>query len=277
MNFELTDEQKMIQRMVREFAEKRVKPVASTLDESGEFPWDLIRQAAQLGLMGIIVPEKHGGAGADTISYCIVEEELARVWASLGLIISANNSLSGQPILNFGTEEQKQKYLIPLARGEILGCYALTESGAGSDAANLQTRVVLEGNEWIINGQKAFITNGSVADICVLIARTGEERHRGLSAFIVECKTPGFLVSKNERKMGLHSSQTNQIILDNCRIPKENLLGQIGDGWKIAMATLNAGRINIAAQAIGIAQGAFEEALNYAQQRKQFGSAICDF
>lgn len=285
MDFALTEEHKMIREMVRNFAEKEIRHIVSDFDEKGIFPRDLVSRAADLGLMGVTVPAEYGGVGLDTVSYCIVEEELARVWASFGLIISANNSLSCAPIFNHGTEEQKKKYLIPLAKGEKLGCYAQTEPNAGSDVSGISTKASFDekAGQYVINGNKTFITNGDVAAICVLIARTSRKVvvnnkvHQGLSAFIVEGGTPGFLVGKHENKMGIRGSSTVELIFDNCRIPKENILGKEGDGFKIAMQTLNGGRINIAAQAVGIARGALEESLKYSKERKQFGQSLCEF
>lgn len=279
MDFKLSEEHKMIRDLMRDFAKKEVKPWVEEFEVRREFPKDLVQKLGELGFMGIFVPEKYGGGGSDVLAYAIAEEELARVWASLGLIMSVNNSLSCSPILKFGTEEQKQKYLTPLARGTQLGCYALTEPEVGSDVAGIKAMAELENGIWVLNGIKLFITNASQAQICVLIAKTSEsendwKKREHLSAFIVETSTPGFKVEKIEKKMGLHSSPTCEIILENCQVPKENVLGQIGDGWKVAMHTLNGGRINIAAQAIGISQGAYEEALQYAKKRKMFGGTL---
>ena len=275
--FALSEGHKMLREMLREFAAKEVKPQVAEFEERKEFPAEIVKRLGEMGFMGIAVPEKYGGAGMDTLAYAIAEEEIASVWASLGLIMSANNSLSCSPILEWGTEKQKQQYLVPLASGQKLGCYALTEPDAGSDAANQKTMARRDGKYYVISGAKRFITNVSKADTCVVIARTGEDRHRGLSAFIVETATPGFVVGRAEDKMGLHCVPTCEIILEDCRVPKENLLGGEGAGWKVAMKTLNGGRINIAAQAVGIAQGAFREAVLHALNRRQFGKPIADF
>lgn len=277
MDFELSQEQKMIQEMVRNFVKREVKPEIEEYEEAETFPMPLVKKAAKLGLLGIIVPEEYGGAGADTISYCLMEEEIAKISAGLGLIMSANNSLSCTPILNHGTEEQKQKYLVPLAKGDKLGCWLLTEPGAGSDVAGIKSTARLEGDYWVLNGNKIFVTNGSVADICVGVFRTGPDRHKGLTAFIIEGSSPGLIVGKVEKKMGLKCSLTAQLFFDDCKIPKENLLGEIGQGFKVAMQTLNGGRVNIAAQSLGVAKGAFQEAFAYAQIREQFGKKISEF
>jgi len=279
MDFELCEEHKMIQGLMRDFAEKEVRPKVKDFEEKEEFPAELVKKLGEMGFMGIFVPRQYGGQGSDMLAYAIAEEELARDWASLGLIMSANNSLSAAPILKFGSEEQKQKYLVPLAKGEKLGCYALTEPEAGSDAAGLKTTAKLENGVWVLNGAKRFITNVSQAQTCVLIAKTSNElndkkAHKHLSAFIIEIPSAGFKVEKPEKKMGLHCSPTCEIILEDCKVQNENLLGQIGDGWKVAMYTLNGGRINIAAQAIGISRAAFEEAVQYAKDRKMFNGTL---
>lgn len=275
--FELAEEYKMLQAMVRELVEREVKPQIEAFEQKSEFPAELVRRLGELGFMGITIPEKYGGAGMDTLSYAIAEEEIASVWASLGLIMSANNSLSCAPIFEWGNEKQKQQYLVPLASGQKLGCYALTESDAGSDAANQKTIARRSGKYYVISGTKRLITNASRADICILIARTGEDRHRGLSAFIVETATPGFKVARAEDKMGLRCAPTCEVVLEECRAPKENLLGGEGNGWNVAMKTLNGGRINIAAQAVGIAAGALKEAIKHSCNRRQFGRSIADF
>lgn len=276
MDFELSEGHKMIRNLMRDFAENEVRPKVEEFEKSKEFPKELVEKLGELGFMGIFVPEKYGGAGLDVLAYAIAEEELAKVWASLGLIMSANNSLSGAPILEWGTEEQKLKYLVPLAKGKTLGCYALTEPDAGSDVAGLKTSAINGKGVWLASGQKQFITNVALAQTCVLIARTGSDPHRGLTAFIVETSSPGFSVPKIEDKMGLYCSPTSPIILNDCQIPEANMLGREGDGWKVAMQTLNGGRINIAAQAVGIAQGAFEEAVKYAKSRTMFGAREID-
>jgi alkylation response protein AidB-like acyl-CoA dehydrogenase len=277
MEFDLSKELKMVKEAVRDFAKKEIKPKVREFEEREEFPKEIVKGLGELGFMGIFVPEKYGGMGLDTLAYTIVEEELARVWASLGLILSANNSLSIYPILKFGTESQKQKYLPAMARGENLGCLALTEPDAGSDLAGIQTRAKKNGSIWNISGVKSLITNASEAQICVLVARTGKDLHKGLTAFIIKTSAPGFAVSKIEKKMGLYSSPTCEISLKDCPVPKENILGKLGDGFKIAVETLNSGRINIAAQAVGIAQGAFDLALEYSKKRRQFKKPISEF
>ncbi len=278
MDFELTAEQKMIQEMVRNFAQKEVKPLAKELDEMGRFPWELVKRMGELGLMGMMVSDTYGGAGMDTISYVIAMEELAATCASTAVIATVNNSLVCDPLERFGTEEQKLKYLVPLARGEKLGCFCLTEPNAGSDAGNQQTIARLEGDQYVLNGTKNFITNAPQADIAIVFASTDRTKgHKGISAFIVEKGTEGFIVGKNEKKLGLNASGTASIILDNCRIARENLLGKEGEGFKIALTTLDGGRIGIAGQALGIARAAYEDAVNYAKERVQFGRPIAEF
>lgn len=277
MDFELNEEHKMIRAQMRDFAEKELKPYVREYEDQAKFPREFVARLAELGFMGIFVPEGYGGQGADILAYAIAEEGLARIWASLGLIMSANNSLSAYPILTFGTEEQKQKYLPLLARGKKLGCFALTEPEAGSDVASIKTLAERDGRFWRVSGIKRFITNASEAQICVLVARTDKHPHKGLTAFIVDLPVPGFIVGEPEKKMGLHCSPTCEIFLDDCHLPQDSILGEVGQGFKVAMETLNAGRINIAAQALGIAQGAYDLAFAYAQQRKQFGRAIIEF
>lgn len=280
MIFKLTEEQEMLRNMVRDFAEKECGPTAAERDEKETFDRYIFDKMAELGLTGIVFPEEYGGAGADYISYAIAVEELSRVDASVGVTLSAHTSLGSNPIYKFGTEEQKQKYLVPLAEGKKMGAFGLTEPFAGSDAGGTRTTAVLDGDEWVLNGTKIFITNGGEAEIYVVFAMTDKEakpKHKGISAFIVEKGTPGFTFGKKEHKLGIRSSPTMELVFDNCRIPKENLLGQLGEGFKIAMVTLDYGRIGIAAQALGIAQGAYEAALNYAKERKQFGQPIANF
>ena len=278
MNFDLTEEQQLLRTAVREFAQEAVKPRAAVIDQTGEFPKDLFREAGVLGLAGVSVPPEYGGSGMDRISYTIVIEEISRVCANMGVILSVNNSLVCDPIEKFGNEEQKKKFLAPVARGEKLGCFALTEPNAGSDAANQQTRAVRDGNAYRVNGQKVFITCGQAADLCLLFAQTNpEKKARGISAFLVDTETPGFDRSRHQVKLGVNASGTVEIFLTDVRVPAENLLGKEGDGFKIAMATLDGGRIGIAAQAIGIAQEAYEAAVRYAKQRRAFGKPISDF
>ncbi len=280
MDFALHDEHKLMRDMVRDFAETEVRPSAAERDESERFDRHLMfERLAELGLTGIIFPEEYGGAGADYLSYAIAVEELSRVCASTGVTLSAHLSLGANPLYLFGSEDQKQRFLVPLARGETLGAFALTESGAGSDAGGTRTTAVRNGDSWILNGSKNFITNGGDADTYIVLARSdgSAEKHRGISAFIVEKGTDGFHFGKKERKLGIRSSPTMELVFDNCRIPACNLLGEEGQGFKIAMITLDGGRIGIAAQALGIAQGAFEAAVNYAKERKQFDQPIHQF
>ena len=278
MVFELTEEQRMIQEMARNVAQKEVLPKAAELDETGRFPGDLVRQMAELGLMGITVPEEYGGAGMDNICYAIAIEEIARACASTAVILSVNNSLACDPILSFGSEEQKRKYLVPLASGEHLGCFGLTEPGAGSDAGSQKTTAVRDGNHYVLNGTKNFITNAPQADTCVLFAMTDrEKKHKGITAFILDMKMQGVTLGKKELKLGICASATASIVLEDVKIPASNMLGNVGEGFKIAMRTLDGGRIGIAAQAIGIARASLEDALSYARERKQFGQPIAKF
>lgn len=280
MIFELTEEQNLIRDMVREFAETEVAPTAKIRDEEERFDRPLMfGRLGELGLTGIVFPEEYGGAGADYISYAIAVEELSRVCASTGVTLSAHLSLGANPIYLFGSEEQKQQFLVPLAKGEKMGAFGLTEPSAGSDAGGTKTTAVREGDSWILNGTKIFITNGGEAETYVVFARTDKEakKHYGISAFIVEKNTPGFSFGKKEEKLGIRSSPTLELIFDNCRVPAGNLLGEEGQGFKIAMKTLDGGRIGIASQALGIAQGALDAAVNYARERKQFDSPIGKF
>jgi len=278
MDFNLTEEQKMIREMVRNFAEKEVAPMAEKIDESETFPAQNVRRMAELGLLGMMIPQEYGGSGLDVLSYVIAIEEIARFCASTAVIMSVNNSLVCDPIYKFGTEEQKKKFLIPLARGEKLGCFCLSEPGTGSDAAAQKTVAIKKGNEWVLNGTKNFITNGPQADVAIVFAMSDRSKgHRGISAFIVEKGTPGYTVGKIEKKLGIRGSSTSQIILEDCRVPEENMLGNEGEGFKIAMSTLDGGRIGIASQALGIARGAYEDALSYAKQREAFGQPISNF
>lgn len=278
MDFELTEEQSLLRSAVREFAEEAVRPRAATIDQTGEFPKDLFREAGMLGLAGVSVPAEYGGSGMDLVSYAIVIEEISRVCANMGVILSVNNSLVCDPVEKFGNEEQKRRFLTPLAHGEKLGCFALTEPNAGSDAANQQTRAVREGDSYRISGQKVFITCGQAADVCLLFAMTDpEKKARGISAFLVDTETQGFDRSRHQVKLGVNASGTVEIFLTDVRVPAENRLGEEGEGFKIAMATLDGGRIGIAAQAVGIATEAFEAALSYTKARHAFGRPISDF
>ena len=275
MDFEFSEEQKMIQEMARDFAEKEIKPKAPELDKTERHPAEIIQKMAELSLMGIAIPDVYGGGGADIVSYVVALEEISRGCASVGVIMSVNNSLVCDPIYTFGTEEQKKKFLIPLASGKKLGCFGLTEPEAGSDAAGQKTIAVLKGDEWVINGKKNFITNGNVADYCVLMAMTDKSKgYKGISSFIVDCKAPGFSVGVVEKKLGIKASGTAELILEGCRIPKDNLLGQVGQGFYVAMNTLDGGRIGIASQALGIARAALEAATEYSKTRVQFGQPI---
>ncbi len=277
MDFELTEDQAMIRTTARDFAEKEIAPVAKENNRNEIFPLDLVKRMGKLGFLGLILPAKYGGSGGDYISYCIMLEEIAHADVGMAATASAHLSLCGHSIAHWGTEEQKQKYLPPLAAGKKLGCWAITEPNAGSDVAGQKATARLDNGQWILNGTKNFITNGSVADICVATFRTDPNPHNGLSAFIIEKSAPGFGVGRIEKKMGLNCTLTAELIFENCRIPQENLLGQKGEGFKIAMHTLNAGRISIAAQGLGIAEGAFEEALKYAKERTQFNKPIAGF
>ncbi|RXJ02727.1 acyl-CoA dehydrogenase [Anaerobacillus alkaliphilus] len=275
MNFLLTEEQEMIRKMVRDFAKNEVAPTAAERDEEERFDRGIFDMMGELGLTGIPWPEEYGGIGADYLSYAIAVEELSRVCASTGVTLSAHTSLAGWPVYKFGTEEQKQKFLRPMAEGKKMGAYGLTEPGAGSDVSSMKTTAKLEGDEYVINGSKIFITNGGEAEIYIVFAVTQPElKHKGVSAFIVEKGTPGFSFGKKEKKLGIRSSPTLEIIFEDCRIPTENLLGKEGEGFKIAMMTLDGGRNGIAAQAVGIAQGALDAAVDYAKERKQFGKPI---
>ncbi len=280
MNFELTEEQNLIRDMVRSFAEAEVAPSARERDEEERFDRALMYdRLAELGLTGIVFPEEYGGAGADYISYAIAVEELSRVCGSTGVTLSAHLSLCANPIYMFGTEAQKQKFLVPLAKGEKMGAFGLTEPSAGSDAGGTKTTATKDGNDWIINGSKIFITNAGEAEIYVVLARSDKsaEKHRGISAYIIEKGTPGFSFGKKEAKMGIRSSPTMELVFDNCRIPGENLLGQEGQGFKVAMKTLDGGRIGIASQALGIAQGALDAAIAYTKDREQFNKPVASF
>jgi alkylation response protein AidB-like acyl-CoA dehydrogenase len=280
MNFELTEEQNLIREMVRSFAETEVAPSAAERDEEERFDRALMYdRLGELGLTGIVFPEEYGGAGADYISYAIAVEELSRVCGSTGVTLSAHLSLCANPIYMFGTEEQKQKFLVPLATGEKIGGFGLTEPSAGSDAGGTKTTATRDGDEWILNGSKIFITNAGEAETYVVLARSDKnsEKHRGISAFIVEKGTPGFSFGKKEKKMGIRSSPTMELVFENCRIPADNLLGQEGQGFKVAMKTLDGGRIGIASQALGIAQGALDATLAYTKEREQFNKPIASF
>ncbi|MFD1397588.1 acyl-CoA dehydrogenase [Kroppenstedtia eburnea] len=275
MQFRLSEEHEMMRKMVREFAEKEVAPTAAERDEQERFDRPIFDQMGRLGMTGIPWPEEVGGVGSDFLSYVIAVEELSRVCASTGVTLSAHLSLASWPIYKFGNPEQKERFLRPLAEGTKLGAYGLTEPGSGSDAAGMRTTAVRDGDAYILNGNKIFITNGGEAEIYVVFAVTDpEKKHHGVTAFIVEKETPGFSIGKKEQKLGIRSSPTTEIIFEDCRIPVENRLGEEGQGFKIAMMTLDGGRNGIAAQAVGIAQGALDAATAYAKERKQFGKPI---
>ncbi len=278
MQFDLTDEQKMILETARDFANGVVKPKAKEIDQTGQFPADTVKKLAELGFMGMMVPSEYGGAGLDAISYVIAMEEISAACASTGVIMSVNNSLVCDPLLKFGNEELKKEYLTPLAQGGKLGCFALSEPNAGSDAARQQTTAVQEGDSFILNGTKNFITNGKEANIAVVFAMTDKAKgHKGISAFIVPTDVKGFTVSRLEHKLGIRASSTAQIMLEDVRLTKKNLLGGVGDGFKVAMSTLDGGRIGIASQALGIARAAMEESIEFAKQREAFGQLIHNF
>ena len=278
MDFELTEEQQQVKRSVREFAEAEIRPHVMEWDEAQHFPKELFGKLGALGLTGVLFPEEYGGAGMGYLEYVLVIEEISRVCGSIGLSLAAHNSLCSNHIYRYGTEAQRQQYLTPLAKGEKLGAWGLTEPGSGSDASGMKTTAVKDGNAWVINGAKNFITHGISGDVCVVLAFTNRQmRSRGISAFIVERGTPGFSAGKKENKLGCRASETSGLIFENCRVPEENLLGELGRGFVNAMQVLDGGRISIAALALGIAQGAYESALKYAQERKQFGQPIFDF
>jgi len=276
--YDLSEDQQAVRQMVREFAEIEIRPIAAAIDESHEFPLENARKMGDLGLMGMFVPDTHGGAGMDYVSYVIAIEELSRVCASHGVIASAHNSLVCYPIMAYGSEAQKQKYLTRLARGEWIGAYCLTEPNAGSNAANQQTTATLEGDHFVLNGTKLFVTNAGPSDVLVVYAATDRSLGpKGISAFIVEASTPGVVKGKKEKKLGIHASDTREIAFTNARVPKENLLGDLHRGYSVALATLGGGRIGIAAQALGIAQAALEAAVRYAGERRQFDRLIGEF
>lgn len=282
MDFTLSKEHEMARKLFHDFAETEVKPLAQEVDETEHFPTETVEKMKKLGFMGIPVPKQYGGQGCDILTYAMCVEELSKVCGTTGVIVSAHTSLCCDPIQTYGTEEQKQKYLVPLANGTKLGAFGLTEPGAGTDAQGQQTKAVLDGDEWVLNGSKVFITNGKEADTYVIIAVTGTVEKRGrmqkeISAFIVEKGTPGFSFGTKEKKMGIRGSATYELIFTDCRIPKENLLGKKGEGFKIAMHTLDGGRIGIASQALGLAEGALERTVEYVKERKQFGRSIAQF
>jgi butyryl-CoA dehydrogenase len=278
MDFELSAEQQMMRKMVHDFAEKEIRPITKEIDATGQFPWEVIRKMAGLGLLGLPIPEQYGGSGADTLSYAIAVEEISRVSGSIGITLAAHTSLGLYPLYRFGSEEQKQKYLPGLASGQGLAAFGLTEPEAGSDAAAVKTSAVLDGDHWVINGTKSFITSGSIADVVIIAAVTDKSAGaRGISNILVEKGTPGFRPGRDEDKMGLKASVTSQLFFEDCRVPKQNLLGQPGEGYKQFLITLDGGRISIGAMALGLAQGAFEAAVKYSKERVQFGQPIARF
>ena len=278
MNFSLTEEHQLIRSSVREFCQKYVEPIAEEVDEKAMFPADVVKKLGEQDWLGIPYPVEYGGAGSDLLSYIIVVEELSRACASTGIILEVHTSLASFPIHKFGTEEQKQKYLVPLCKGEMLGAFALTEPGAGTDAAAALTTAVRDGDQWVLNGSKIFISNSPVAGVMILFAMTDKSKGtKGISAFVVPGGSPGLTIGRHLQKMGIRGSQTAEVLLKDCRIPAENLLGKEGEGFKIAMNTLDGGRIGVAAQALGIAQAALDESIRYSKERVQFGKSICEF
>jgi butyryl-CoA dehydrogenase len=278
MDFKHTQEQEMLRKMLRDFGDNEVRPKAAEMDKTSEFPWDIIKKMGELGLMGMTVEEKYGGPGLDTVSYAIGVEEMSRACGTVGFTMAAHNSLCTGHIALTGNEEQKMKYLPDLATGKKMGAWGLTEPGAGSDAGGMATTAVKEGDEWVLNGNKIFITNGHVADTFVLLASTDKEKKtKGITAFITEKDTPGLSLGKKEDKMGLRASPTSEIIMENCRIPNENVLGELNRGFYDTMKVLDGGRISIASMAVGIAQSALDESINYSKERVQFGQPISNF
>jgi butyryl-CoA dehydrogenase len=275
MKLQLTDEQSMVQAMAREFADAHVRPIAAEIDRDCRFPHETVKRMGELGLMGIAVPERWGGAGADVVSYVVALEEIAKACASHAVVMSVNNSLYGDPVLKFGTDEQRARFLAPVASGHALGCFALTEPQAGSDASNQATTARRDGDHYVITGRKLFITNGREASFALVFAQTDPARaHRGISAFVVEKGTPGFTVSKTEDKLGLRASDTAELLFEECRVPAAHRIGEEGQGFRIALTAIDGGRIGIGAQAVGIAAGAYERAVAYARDRQAFGVPI---
>jgi len=278
MDFELTDSQALFQQTARDIAEREIAPLAAKVDELAMFPREIVAKLGELGFMGIMVPQEYGGAGADAVSYVVALEEICRACASTGIIMSANNSLYCDPLLRFGTEEQKQRFLTPVASGRALGCFALSEPNAGSDAANQQTRARREGGGYVLGGTKNFISNALEADFAIVFAQVDPARgHKGIAAFVVERGTPGFSVSRVEKKLGIRGSSCCQVLLEDVRVPAEHRLGAEGEGLRVALSTLDGGRIGVAAQAVGIARAACEVSVEYAKQRQQFGQPIAKF
>jgi butyryl-CoA dehydrogenase len=278
MDFSLSQDQKMVRDMVREFAMNEIEPIAAEIDESREFPHATMKKMAELGLLGVVIPEEYGGAGMDFTTLAIIVEEISRVCASTGVITAVNNSLATFPIFQFGTEEQKKKYLPMLASGKALGAIGITEPNAGSDPASMETTAVLEGDHYRLNGTKCWITNAEAAGLFIVFAYTDPSaRHKGMSTFIVEKDFPGFSIGKHENLMGIRATGNTELIFDDCMVPKENLLGEEGQGFKVVMTTLDVSRIDIGAQGVGIAQGALDASVKYAKERQQFGKPIAEF
>jgi len=278
MDFVLSKEHEMARTLFRDFAQNEVKPLAQEVDETERFPWETVEKMQKLGFMGIPMPKEYGGQGCDTLTYAMCVEELSKVCGTTGVIVSAHTSLCAEPIRYWGTPAQKAKYLTPLASGQKIGAFGLTEPGAGTDASGQQTKAVLDGDHYVLNGSKIFITNGGAADTYVVFAMTDKSKgNHGISAFIVEKEFPGFAIGTKEKKMGIRGSSTTELIFQDCIVPKENLLGKEGEGFKIAMTTLDGGRIGIASQALGLAAGALENTIEYVKERKQFGRAIAKF
>lgn len=278
MEFSYSREQQMIKKMLKEFAENEIAPISAEIDEKAVYPYETIAKLAELGVMGMPFPEEYGGAGTDYLTYIMAVEEISKVDASHGVIVQTHNALCCWPIFTYGTEEQKQKYLPSLLSGKHLGAFGLTEPNAGTDAAGTQTKARLDGDQWVLDGSKIFISGGGIADVYIIMAMTDKSKGtKGISAFIVEKGTPGFTAPKHENKMGIRGSIAAELVFEECRIPKENLLGQEGKGFKVAMSSLDVGRLGIAAQALGIAQGAFDETVKYMKQRKQFGRSLDKF
>ncbi len=277
MDFALTEEQRLIQQTARDFANEKLAPLAAEYDRTEEFTGPQAKMLAEMGFLGMMVPEEYGGSGLDTVSYVLAMEEVSRACASTSVTMTVQNSLACFPLQKFGNEEQKRKYLVPLATGKWLGCYALSEPGAGSDPASMATMAVEDGDSYILNGSKIFISNGGVAHVCIVWATTNKElKHKGISCFVVEASTPGFIVGAEEKKLGIHGSNTVELHFENCRVPKANLLGEAGDGFKIAMMTLDGGRIGIASQALGIGQACLDASVKYAHERVAFGKPLAE-
>jgi butyryl-CoA dehydrogenase len=277
MDLELTQEQTLLQQTARDFATREVEPRAKALDHEGTWPGDLVKRLGELGMMGVAISSDYGGSGFDTVGYALAMEEVSRACASVGVIMSVNNSLACDPISRHGSEAQKREFLTPMAAGKVLGCFGLTEPTSGSDASTMLTVAERDGNDWVLNGSKNFITNGPHADLMIVFAMTRKNvGHRGITAFVVPTKTPGFSTSKPDEKLGIHAAHSCTVFFDNCRVPDTQRLGPEGDGFKVAMSTLDGGRIGIAAQALGIARAAFEKAVAYSRERKSFGSPLAD-